>query len=645
MRHAPTVPAAAANLSRRRLLSSLLLLLSGGLTAAAAAGTMAAPAATAQARQARPGPRPRPRGAAGAAKPPLVLRALLVGVARYPALPDRDQLGCDDDVATMTALLTGPLAQRERVRSLQNEAAKNEAVRTALAQLLEKSGVGDVLLFYFSGRGSLALTPDAQTRHAPTLALHDSTEDSDAADLPLDQLADWVEKARDAGRHPVVILDTCFVPSGARSEFEMRLHNSDPRSLPRPGLRPRATLWRVSVGQFLCAADIEGLAYEAKRTGDAWAGVFTDALVNRIARSAQTQQVLPTPRELVEKIVSDFTGKTDSTGLLNFHPYDPAAPIAGNGIPLFATVAAAPVAPVVVKKVPPPKPPAPTIAAAPPLRLAVNVAAPRNKKKDALAARSRLVALLAQPIADREIQIATGGPTDRVLTLTLSEGLSRTLWKIQVTGSELEANWPVEAEFAREEQARDWFEAQGVGYLRLQAHLKWLWDWAETQTRQNAAAVPPPPSYELRLSGTRKGPPLPPGKPLGVGEGFFAGFSPPDRNGWLFLLERHGEGGAVRPLYPAAVPRGWMESFWGDRDGSAWIQAKVSQYQPVGPAQLLAIYVPNNAALPPLAAPEEREAMKTDVWQARLLAQLEALRARQDSVRLRIGAATYEHRR
>jgi len=194
------------------------------------------------------------------------LYTLLVGIDTYSAsvAPLR---GCVNDIERMKTLLDVRVVQPELLRHcvLLNQAATRQAVIDSFRNHLGQAGKDDIVLFYFCGYGSQAVSPPEFAQLEPdgldeTVVCYDSRMPGgwDLADKELAQLV--AEVAATAG-HVAVILDCSHSGSGTRgvapAEVGVRRLSTDLR------LRPIET--------FLVSPQHATMLAQAE-IGDAWRG-------------------------------------------------------------------------------------------------------------------------------------------------------------------------------------------------------------------------------------------------------------------------------------------------------------------------------------------------------------------------------------
>jgi len=164
--------------------------------------------------------------------PQLPLRALLVGVADYPAESGVPPLrGPVRDVEAIRKLLLYRFqVEPERIRVLQNEEATVEGIVRAFDEhLLEEVEGGEEVLFYFSGHGSRV--HDVSGRESDgldsSLVAYDSRTGGRDGDYDVtdDMLYSLFRPLVEKGAHVVVMTDSCH--SGGVTRGQVRVRGAD----------------------------------------------------------------------------------------------------------------------------------------------------------------------------------------------------------------------------------------------------------------------------------------------------------------------------------------------------------------------------------------------------------------------------------
>ena len=152
--------------------------------------------------------------------PSKTIRALLVGIDRYPA-PVPRLSGCVNDVEAFETFLRSRAAGDEpSIRLLRNEEATRDAIIAGFRAHLAQAKPGDVAVFYYAGHGSQEHAPAEFWHLEPdkldeTLVCHDSRLPG-SWDLADKELARLIDEEAATGAHVVVILDCCHSGSGTR---------------------------------------------------------------------------------------------------------------------------------------------------------------------------------------------------------------------------------------------------------------------------------------------------------------------------------------------------------------------------------------------------------------------------------------------
>ena len=215
--------------------------------------------------------------------------AILVGVDKYSFVtaPTQQLRGAQTDLGMMKRMLD--LYGFQSTQLLRKDATRENIVKET-ESLLRTAKSGDEVVFYFSGRGSIAPSmenPQSKTNMEPTLVPFDGSDKDLNPDIRIRRLEDWAKQLDTRGVHVAIILD-CSFQSPTRSDFGRQYHPV-PRSVSRTStsngeVRPRLYL---GPGAFLSACPAGGAAYEWLQNSSEgrWSGAFTDQLVNSVVAS------------------------------------------------------------------------------------------------------------------------------------------------------------------------------------------------------------------------------------------------------------------------------------------------------------------------------------------------------------------------
>lgn len=160
------------------------------------------------------------------------VRALLVGVCRYPNLPSRLTLaGPHNDVALMREALLACGARRDDIRVLSDAPTRNE-ILSAMAALKSQARPGERVVLHFSGHGAQQPQPD-RPRYPEPDGLDDVFLPSDARAwdgqssqkaipnaIVDDEIGDWMDAVVDAGAKVHAFFDCCHAAGMARAMGE-----------------------------------------------------------------------------------------------------------------------------------------------------------------------------------------------------------------------------------------------------------------------------------------------------------------------------------------------------------------------------------------------------------------------------------------
>lgn len=170
-------------------------------------------------------------------------RALLVGINKYPYLPDYSQLrGCVNDVEAMSFTLREQFGfPAAAVTVLRDEEATQSAIFDALDRLSAETRKGDVVVFYFSGHGSQMTDregdePDGMDE---TIMPYDSGRGDDPnRDITDDDIYAWLLDVTRKTDNVTLIFDSCHSGSMARDPFGARIRFIEPDTRPPEQLPP-----------------------------------------------------------------------------------------------------------------------------------------------------------------------------------------------------------------------------------------------------------------------------------------------------------------------------------------------------------------------------------------------------------------------
>ena len=248
--------------------------------------------------------------------------ALLVGIDRYPCVPEPGlQLR-----GARTDLEYTRLALRYcgfEVSTLSGAQANGAAIRQGLGALAGRARPGDQIVFYFSGRGSVAYDPARPNQTEglePTLVPYDGRAGSAQADLRMSVLEKWAQTLAGKGASATILLDTCFTSLTARGEE--RFYLNVPRCVKRPG-RPRRLPYAGPGVFVLAAAGTGGRAYEWRLdiNADRWSGAFTYQWTNLAIQRLRAGK-RPSFAELMGEVRQFFAARPGY--MPGMGPYPPA---------------------------------------------------------------------------------------------------------------------------------------------------------------------------------------------------------------------------------------------------------------------------------------------------------------------------------
>jgi hypothetical protein len=158
-------------------------------------------------------------------------RALLIGINKYPNLPDFSQLrGCVNDVEVMKQTLeTAFHFPSENIAMLCDEEAGVHQIRAAMEELVAACQPGDIVVFHYSGHGSRmaalgdkasgwdeSIMPSDSGRMNPTFP-HQVTP----CDIRDTEIQEWLSRLTQKTSNVTLIFDSCHSGSITRMQDDM----------------------------------------------------------------------------------------------------------------------------------------------------------------------------------------------------------------------------------------------------------------------------------------------------------------------------------------------------------------------------------------------------------------------------------------
>ncbi len=174
-------------------------------------------------------------------------RALIVAIGDYPEGSGWQDLASERDAYALKRALRRKGFARRDVRTLLDAQADAEGIRAALAQLLEESGRGDVVLIHYSGHGHQITDEDSPPEEADgydeVLVPHGAPSSpppgyDGSAHIRDDEIGQWLERFRDRvgpGGAVVMTVDACHSGTITRARAAVRGGTSGPIGAPAAG--------------------------------------------------------------------------------------------------------------------------------------------------------------------------------------------------------------------------------------------------------------------------------------------------------------------------------------------------------------------------------------------------------------------------
>jgi hypothetical protein len=147
--------------------------------------------------------------------------ALLIGINHYPKIPKADLQGCVSDMELMRSVLIDRFGfPAERVRTLRDDEATQQAIRGALADLAAAAGENDLVVLFYAGHGSRLADPQRPGAMIDSIVPCDSgrgeTPNLDIVDEEIDR---WVQQVNEKTPFVTLIFDCCHSGAVTREAF------------------------------------------------------------------------------------------------------------------------------------------------------------------------------------------------------------------------------------------------------------------------------------------------------------------------------------------------------------------------------------------------------------------------------------------
>jgi len=248
--------------------------------------------------------------------------ALLVAIDSYPIVQGRQLSGSNYDLRLMKAMLD---CYAFKTDELARSQATHRAVLAKLDALATAAKSGDEVVFYFSGRGSIAPPPgqpNVKVNLEPTLVCYDGEADGTGYDVRMSVLEDWAKKITDKGAQVTIIVDASF-ESAARDDVG-RPYNPMPRTIQRKSTMDGQVRDQPYLGPgiYIAATPSGGSAYEylINASKDTWDGAFTDMFVNEVIAEIHKGAV-PTYSGVMREVEAYFKDKVRQDYMPGLAPY------------------------------------------------------------------------------------------------------------------------------------------------------------------------------------------------------------------------------------------------------------------------------------------------------------------------------------
>lgn len=200
--------------------------------------------------------------------------ALIVGVNKYPYMPEKSQLhGCVNDAKLIKSVLINKFNfDPENIVALYDEAATRDGIQAAMDRIAEDIGQDDILVFHYSGHGDRCLTKAEHTEGSGKdncILPHDDSELSPEGkaiyrEIRDDQFKAWLQRIATKTPYTTLIFDSCHSGTMTRSSKDSTRVRSVPPEVRGQGaetvrVAPQTTARRSTAGHA-----------PAKRRGGGW---------------------------------------------------------------------------------------------------------------------------------------------------------------------------------------------------------------------------------------------------------------------------------------------------------------------------------------------------------------------------------------
>jgi uncharacterized caspase-like protein len=219
-----------------------------------------------------------------------MLHALLIGINEYAHAKIPPLQYARADVELVTNYLEG--VKDTKIARLEDAEATRANIANAIARIMATVRIGDRVMFYFSGHGTMN-SPNPQADVKAYLAPHDADPSNIVAtsyELHV-MFPDLLHPLYERGARLLVVVDACFKSFGdptSRAFASESARTGQHLNIEAETLPPyqRATFDRSSI--LIAAAQINEVAYEDRDLGH---GIFTYHLIQTATSLAQTGPV------------------------------------------------------------------------------------------------------------------------------------------------------------------------------------------------------------------------------------------------------------------------------------------------------------------------------------------------------------------
>ncbi len=188
--------------------------------------------------------------------------ALIVGINKYPHMGAKFQLrGCVNDAKLIRNTLINKFSfERKHITELFDERATREGIRKAMADLVDRVGKNDIVVFHYSGHGHRCKTKTEFTDEGSgkdnCILPHDDSKPKangkpDYREIRDNEINNWLQDLTKKTSNVTLIFDACHsgtITRGTNPQAQARSIPESIRRQPAPSTRPNKANLRSKKG-------------------------------------------------------------------------------------------------------------------------------------------------------------------------------------------------------------------------------------------------------------------------------------------------------------------------------------------------------------------------------------------------------------